>query len=1056
MDTGRQPEHAETDSGAPPVVGVMVVHDVGAWFDEVVYALSEQDYPALRWVMLLDTADDAMAADVAARIADRLPEAIVRRSPPGRGFGPTANEILDLVEGDNGFFLLCHDDVAPGRDAVRQMVAELYRSNSGIVGPKYVEWDDPRRLHDLGFRMDRYGELIPTVELGEIDQGQHDGRLEVFAVSSAFVLVRADLFRALGGFDPAMPLHGEDRDLCWRARSSGARVSVAPAARVRHREQLIARRPDLNHEQLRQRHRLRAAVVSAPIGSTISRVASLVLVTIAELVVGVFTGRFGDAAAANRALVGLIPRAGALHRRRRQVAPEPPPDGAVVFERGSARLGNFIRGRETATYLGLDSTVRRWRPTSSAPLLAWFLVVVGVIIGSRSFIDGGVPSVGEFLAFPASPGDLFELYLSGWDPRATGVTTAVPSGWLTLVIVNGLALFRPDLALTMSVIGLVLVGAAGAWRLAALFPTTRARIVAMVVYVATPLVPGSMATGRLSALVLFAVLPWAVHFIRRAAGIGTADPSLASIDLVDAVADLPQRERVRHLALATLVIALGATVAPVIVVVWVVVGAVLGGMSLLARARYDTAAWFAGGALLTAVGAGALSLPWSLGWSWPALVPTPGVGPDGRGLVATLALSVDDRTFVVLALALYVTAIGALAISTAWRLTWAIRASGLIVVFGALAVFADRGSLPFDPPDTAVLLVPVALGWALAAAAVAGGFGDDVVARGFGWRQPVGLLAAAAIVVGIIPAVVSIGNGSWNAPRTTIVSVLDAQLPDTAPAGAYRVLMVGDPRVLPVSSTGYRTGIGYAVVDADQLDATYRWYLPVTALDPVVVDVLDQISTGSTRRAGELLAPLGVRYVVVPEIPDAPVLPEGASAVPIGLLERLDGQLDLAATFGAPNVRVYANTAWRPTVAVTDAAGVTRPAFPGSSAIEPVVESISPGTVSIASALDERWRLVVDGTDLEPGPTAAGTMVFDVPSAGVAELGYRSPWWRTLWVVVVALGWVAVILAATRFTPSWSRRVDVAPISGPVIALDTPIDEPEPPLDPEADPWGDR
>ena len=50
----------------------------------------------------------------------------------------------------------------------------------------------------------------------------------MFAVPSACLLTRADLFRSLGGFDRTMPFHGEDVDLCWRAHISGARVMVAP------------------------------------------------------------------------------------------------------------------------------------------------------------------------------------------------------------------------------------------------------------------------------------------------------------------------------------------------------------------------------------------------------------------------------------------------------------------------------------------------------------------------------------------------------------------------------------------------------------------------------------------------------------------------------------------------------------------------------------------------------------------------------------------------------------------------------------------------------------
>jgi GT2 family glycosyltransferase len=98
--------------------------------------------------------------------------------------------------------------------------------------------------------VDRFGEMDHSIELGELDQEQHDGVRDVFAVPSACILVRADLFRELDGFDDSLSFHGEDVELCWRIHHSGARVVVAPSARVRHREELERRRSDLNHVRL--------------------------------------------------------------------------------------------------------------------------------------------------------------------------------------------------------------------------------------------------------------------------------------------------------------------------------------------------------------------------------------------------------------------------------------------------------------------------------------------------------------------------------------------------------------------------------------------------------------------------------------------------------------------------------------------------------------------------------------------------------------------------------------------------------------------------------------
>ena len=89
----------------------------------------------------------------------------------------------------------------------------------------------------------------------------------------------------------------------------------------------------------------------------------------------------------------------------------------------------------------------------------------------------------------------------------------------------------------------------GTWRLATLYPSNRARIAALLVYAAIPLVPGVISTGRLTALVAYAAVPWFVQLLRVAVGIGTADPASAADDLADGIIGLAVRERVRRTAL---------------------------------------------------------------------------------------------------------------------------------------------------------------------------------------------------------------------------------------------------------------------------------------------------------------------------------------------------------------------------------------------------------------------------------------------------------------------------------------------------------------------------
>ncbi len=1036
------------------MVAVVVVHEPEPWFEDTIESFARQDYPNLRFLFLVAgdgvagdgvavdgvaATDDAAAgsfASVESRITARLPEAFVRPAAGNPGFGAVANEVLRLVEGEHGLFLICHDDIAMDPGALRLMVEELYRSNAGAVGPKLVDWVDPRVLHSVGMGVDRFGEMDHTIELGELDQEQHDGVRDVFAVPSACMLIRADLFRELGGFDESLSFHGEDVELCWRIHHSGARVVVAPSARVRHREELERRRPDLNHVRLAAQHRMRAVATLTGGSRLPGRSVEMVVLTMAELVVGVFTATFGQAWASLRALVGLVPRTSSLLARRRAVKPlrrVPEREVAGLQVRGSARLSSYMRNRDVATYVSHDTTVRRWRDGTTAPVIAWFCVLAGLLIGSRTFFTEGVPAVGEFLPFPRSPRLLLDSFLSGWNGTGAGATESNPTGWASLAGFAPFTLFRMGLLQTLLTVGLLVAGVAGMWKFATIFPSARARVGAFIVFAATPLIGGAMAGGRLTVLVVYAATPWIIHLLRRAAGLETADPASAAVDLTDGVARITGAERVRRVVVAGLVIALAAAFAPVTVPLTIVIALCLALGTLLALASWRVAGWFAicgvGAALVGVL----LNAPWVTTWSWAELAGAPPLGDPGRGLLALASFEIGPTDLAVLAVALFVPVVVAIALARAWRLTWAVRAAVLVIVFGALAVLGDRGALPFDVPEAGVLLVPVAFGVSVSAGALFAGFELDVRDAGFGWRQPLGILAMIAVVVGVVPGILAIGDGRWSTPDTTLGRLMNAWLVDQPADGDYRVLLLGDSRVLPVPSTEYRDGLSWAIIDDGDLDVRDRWTAPSTPAADIVTEALDQISSSSTLRAGRLLAPLGIRYIVIPEFDGVNSTTDEPIAIADGLPAALDDQLDLSSvTGGFPTLEIYENGAWLPSVSLlggaTAAASQTAgteallradltdavPIMPGADQFDVATADVTAGVVQLGVPYDPNWVLSVDGADIAARRSFGISTGFDVAAPGVAQLRYDTPTERVLLVGLQVALWAAAIFIALK------------------------------------------
>jgi GT2 family glycosyltransferase len=1039
----------------PPVVAAMVVHDPGPWFDDVLASLRVQDYGNLRRLFLL--VDGPHVPETTERIRRAVPGSVLRTLPGNPGFGRAMNEVLRLVEGDNGFFLLLHDDVALDPSAVRLLVEELYRSNAGIVGPKLVSWNDPTVLQHVGVAVDHLAAVDPLVEPGERDQEQHDAVRDVFALPSACLLVRADLFRALGGFDPAIDFHGEDLDLCWRAHLSGARVVVVPAARARHREALVERRPELPHTMLRARHRMRAYATLTGFGRALLWLPVLIVTTLAELVTGVLRGKPAEGWAVTRALAGLVPRIGSITVRRAQLRSlrlVPEREVADLQMRGSARRAAYRRARDAAALLDDEIEAAPRERSSAITTVVWIAVLLLAILGGRTLIRGGVNPVGQMLPYPDAAGDLWREFRSGWWATGLGQPAAHPTAYALASVLNVVTFGNPGLAHTIGVIGLLPIGYLGFWRLAGAMPNARSRLVGLVVYAAVPLPYASIAAGRWSALAVYAALPWALYLAHAVTGIrsryvvGYPGSGMTTIDLEDVVG-VPIRRRIRLLGALALLVAGTAAFEPSFVLL-VVLAAALWAVASAAVRSHPTVALFglAATALAALVGLVA-NMPWALRYfdrgGWDAIVGPDLASPRDLGVVRLARFGVGPSTIGVLALALYVPVLLAPLVSKGWRLPWSARALFLVVPFGALAVLDDRGSIGLRLPEPAVLLAPVAVGVAIAAGVMVAVFASDVQAAGFGWRQPVGLLGVVAVVIGIVPGIGGAFDGAFSQPSVTLADALDNQMPADPPEGDYRVLYLGNPQVMPVASWTFRTGMAYALVDDGHLDVRADWAGPPVLEDRVLRPAVEAAASQTTTRVGRLLAPLGVRYIVVPLIDRVASTTSDPLPAPTGLLDALGDQLDLERVSAPSEVVVYENTAWLPTYSMLAGDAVTAsqeaganaivrfdvsgqaPVFVGADPARPITGAVPAGLLNTSMRADPRWRLTIDGNEVPATQTFGFSRAYQVPADGTATLEYRTPGTRSLWIGLQVLLWLGLLAVAVDVLPrQLGRRLRVA------------------------------
>lgn len=997
----------------PSVLAVVVAHAPGPWFAETLESLARQDYPRLS-VAVVDTA----GADLAGPVGSILPGASVveaRRSQGG--FPAAANTALDLPSGA-AFLMMCHDDVSLAPDAVGVMVAEALRSNAGVVGPKLVDWDRPEVLQNVGYAVDRFGVSAGIVVPGELDQEQHDAVSDVFALPSACMLIRRDLFETLGGFDEAITFRGEDVDLCWRAQLTGARVLVAPDAVVRHRQGLVARRRVDDVRRTRVRHALRAMLVNHGRISLALTIPLLLVMSAAEILVAAVTGRVGRIRDICSSWIWNLARLDGVLRRRRAnalIRSARPADVTALQHFGSIRVLNFMRdrmgrdGRDGLLGGARQGFLNTFRTGSARTAwIAWGLVLAYLLYGSRTLIGSGVPAVGDFAAFPDSAWALIGGWWDGWSERGTGAPASNLGGLAYLGALGWVLGGGTGLARTVWVLGPVLVGAVGAYRLLAETGSRRAQIGALAAYAVIPVATQSVAGGSIAGLTAYAAAPWMLGALLRA---GAAAPFR------------PPSRPLAHLGRSA-----------------VAVGAVMGLTALFlpvgAGLAAPVAAGLVAGGLVAGRPAGAVRYPVALvlavpvaaliaapvvfdlveaGSSWTALA---GMAADGRNGSAGVVSFADLLRFAVgpdepspaLSL-LVVPAAVPLLVGRGWRLELAIRLWMVALVSWGLALAAQRGLLPIGLPDAAVLLAP-------AAAALAGLCGMAVLtvehdlrlARSL-WRRVLVPATAAASALALLAAVPLLVDGRWGLARSNHGAALVLDSP--AEVGAYRVLWIAAPEFLPVEGRALDDGLAWAATGAavSVLDR----HRPV---DPGRADllegVIDGVASGRTARAGRLLAGFGVRYVVLLDRLAPAPFSSAASArpVPAAFVEGFGDQLDLQRLEGANSaVSVFVNTAWAPVRAAFVSgfdAGIdsvadleASPLGPGAPVLDGRAASLTGpvpdgAEILVAQTPAPGWRLEVDGVRAARREGLGWASVYVPAAGGDAVLSYTAPRARQL------------------------------------------------------------
>ena len=1001
----------------PTVAAVLVTRNPGPWLEQTLRSLGDQDYQSVA-VMVVDAGS---RDDPAPRIAATLPGTYVRRVADS-GFAAAANEALYAVRNAT-FLLICHDDVVLDASAVRVMLEEAYRSNAGIVGPKLVEADNPEVLLEVGRSIDRFGIPYTGIEPGELDHAQHDGVRDVFYVSDAAVLVRTDLFHELGGFDPAAFPGAEDLDLCWRARLAGARVLVAPDARVRHREAAGQRDGAAPDSLGLARTRIRTVLTLSSMGTLLWVVPVGIVASFVEAIVLTVTFRRRRVRSALGAWWWNLRHFRSVRKSRRKARRDRRVDDGELrrLQVRGTRMRGFV-SHHFATEERVRSLADAGRTAVGAasagarqPLFALVAALTVLwLLGSRVLLRDGVPAIGTLARWPGI-GDLLSAYASGWRYTGLGSATAAPPGLVAMAGFSSVLFGASGLARSILVVAAFPIGALGAYRLTRnLSQTAGAAVVAALAYAINPVPRNAIANGRLGPLALFALAPFVVAMAVRLSERSEGDETARR-----------RRRTVVGLALLLAFTCAWYPLAPLVLVAVAVavilVAPLVGGMALGIR--------ILGASAIAAVIAGVLLYPWSVSLLGAGEDPA-AVGFTFRprlDLVDVLRFHSGPSGAGWASWGLLAAAALALLFGRGPRFTWATRAWMLALIGWALVWLPSRFATDLSVPAPEAGLTLAALGIAVAVGLGVSTFVEDVRRLGFGARQATAALAAAGFFIGVLSFAVDTSDGRWAAPEgdwATTLAFLDAE----RDSGGFRVLWLGDPSVLPLDPFVESDGTGYVLTRNGPGDAVELWRAPAHNADDLVGDAVNLASSRRTERLGHLIAPMSVRYVALPS-ESGPGAAESAPSGQLGVT--LDDQIDLARLESPPGLVLYENTAWIPSPGAVPPADTTKVPLgsknPTAAALRADIGRVAPvrgpagetaatgpGLVLWSEANDSDWTASSSGRDLrhvEPFGWANG---FEAPARSSISILYEGQGRRYVLILVQVAVWVLAIAIVAR------------------------------------------
>jgi GT2 family glycosyltransferase len=497
------------------VTAILVARNGAQYLPATIGALRAQTRPPERIVAI-----DAASSDASlALLREQLPDALVVSA--GKG---SLAQVIDLALARTGgseptdwYWFLGHDNAAHPR-ALESLLAAVEVSPSVVVvGPKLVRWDTPEVLLGFGETITGTGASIQLVN-SELDQAQHDRATDVLGVAVPGMLVQAEVWRRLGGFDDGLPSVDAGLDFGVRARLAGHRVERVAAARVAAagpvelfgRQSLSSGARNRMRRRAQYHRRLTYAPAAAVPFFWLALLPLGVLTSLWQMLAkrpGMAPGELGAALAGM--FDGSVIGARAFIARTRTTG-----WAAIAPFRIRGRDARELRERERSIETNrVDLAVEEHERPSFFGAGGGWAVLLAAIASAAAFgrLFGAPALAGGALAPLGSVSDLWGALGVRWRLEDGGFLGSADPFHALLAVIGSPAWWSPSFAIVIVVVAAMPLSALGAWFAAARVARTGwGPTVAAIGWAAAPPLLAAISGGELGAVIAHVLLPWLV------------------------------------------------------------------------------------------------------------------------------------------------------------------------------------------------------------------------------------------------------------------------------------------------------------------------------------------------------------------------------------------------------------------------------------------------------------------------------------------------------------------------------------------------------------------